>query len=430
MYTKLMNRNFTMVVIGQLISLFGNSILRFALSLYVLDLTGSAAVFGTVTAISIIPMILLSPFGGMIADRVNRRNIMVALDFITAFLVLGFGFTLSESNAIPFIAVMLILLSIIQSFYTPSVQSSVPLLQMEENLVRANSIVNQVTMLANLVGPVLGGLLYGFFGAMPIIIVSCICFFLSAILEVFIHIPHEKRQGKANILQTVKGDFAESMGFMTKEQPDILKTMLIIAAFNFLIASMINIGMPYMVRTVLKLSSELYGITEGLMAGAGIIGGIIAGVIANKFQTRKLYVLLIASGISIVPIGIAFLYKLTPMVSYGIITVCVMLMQLTFTVFSIFTLSATQKKTPTHLLGKVTAYIMTLTMCAQPIGQALYGVLFDMLSYQLYILLIATAAVAAIVGLSSKKIFSRLDSKEASPFHDCPSSQLPGMQID
>lgn len=79
MSQKLFNRDFTLVAIGQLISLFGNAILRFALALYVLDATGSAAVFGTVTAIAVIPTILLSPFGGILSDRVNRRNIMAAL---------------------------------------------------------------------------------------------------------------------------------------------------------------------------------------------------------------------------------------------------------------------------------------------------------------------------------------------------------------
>ena len=151
---KLFNRNFVMVVIGQLISLFGNSILRFALALFVLDITGSATIFGTVTAFAVIPTIILSPFGGMIADRVNRRNIMVVLDFLTSLLVLGFGFILSDKNAVPLIATVLVLLSIIQACYTPSVNSSVPLLQEEKNLVKANSVVNQVTMLANLIGPI------------------------------------------------------------------------------------------------------------------------------------------------------------------------------------------------------------------------------------------------------------------------------------
>lgn len=75
--TKLFQRDFTMVVIGQIISLFGNGILRFALPLYLLRETESSALFGMVTACSFIPMVIFSFFGGVIADRVNKRNIMV-----------------------------------------------------------------------------------------------------------------------------------------------------------------------------------------------------------------------------------------------------------------------------------------------------------------------------------------------------------------
>ena len=81
-------KDFTLVVIGQIISLFGNAVVRFALPLYLLNQTGSSALYGTVMACAFIPMIILSPVGGMIADRVNKRNIMVALDFTTAGLIL------------------------------------------------------------------------------------------------------------------------------------------------------------------------------------------------------------------------------------------------------------------------------------------------------------------------------------------------------
>ena len=73
----LFQKDFTLVVIGQIISLFGNAILRFALPLYLLRETGSPSLFGAVTACSFIPMIIFSLFGGVLADRVNKRNIMV-----------------------------------------------------------------------------------------------------------------------------------------------------------------------------------------------------------------------------------------------------------------------------------------------------------------------------------------------------------------
>lgn len=409
MSQKLFNRDFTLVAIGQLISLFGNAILRFALALYVLDATGSAAVFGTVTAIAVIPTILLSPFGGILSDRVNRRNIMAALDFATAALALGLGLLLSEENAVALITVTLLLLSVIQACYTPSVNSSVPLLQAEGNLVKANAVVSQVSMLANLIGPVLGGVLYGFFGAMPIILVSGVCFFLSAVLELFIHIPFQPLDAKTSILQIVKDDLRESIRFMTREQPDILRITLMIAVYSLFVVSTITVGLPYMVRTVLGLSSQLYGAAEGLMAAAGIAGGIASGFLAGRLKTSRLYWLLVLSGAALVPVGAAFLLDCGPMTCYIVITICIMAMQLLIALFSIFMLSLAQSRTPSHLLGKMTAYIMTLTMCAQPVGQALYGVLFDRFAGSLYLPLIATALIAAAIGLASRGLFARLE---------------------
>lgn len=409
MSQKLFNRDFTLVAIGQLISLFGNAILRFALALYVLDATGSAAVFGTVTAIAVIPTILLSPFGGILSDRVNRRNIMAALDFATAALALGLGLLLSEENAVTLITVTLLLLSVIQACYTPSVNSSVPLLQAEENLVKANAVVSQVSMLANLIGPVLGGVLYGLFGAMPIILVSGVCFFLSAVLELFIHIPFQPLDAKTGILQIVKDDLRESIRFMTREQPDILRITLMIAVYSLFVVSTITVGLPYMIRTVLGLSSQLYGAAEGLMAAAGIAGGIASGFLAGRLKTSRLYWLLVLSGAALVPVGAAFLLGCGPMTCYIVITICIMAMQLLIALFSIFMLSLAQGRTPSHLLGKMTAYIMTLTMCAQPVGQALYGVLFDRFAGSLYLPLIATALIAAAIGLASRGLFARLE---------------------
>lgn len=409
MSQKLFNRDFTLVAIGQLISLFGNAILRFALALYVLDATGSAAVFGTVTAIAVIPTILLSPFGGILSDRVNRRNIMAALDFATAALALGLGLLLSEENAVALITVTLLLLSVIQACYTPSVNSSVPLLQAEGNLVKANAVVSQVSMLANLIGPVLGGVLYGLFGAMPIILVSGVCFFLSAVLELFIHIPFQPLDAKTSILQIVKDDLRESIRFMTREQPDILRITLMIAVYSLFVVSTITVGLPYMIRTVLGLSSQLYGAAEGLMAAAGIAGGIASGFLAGRLKTGRLYWLLVLSGAALVPVGAAFLLGCGPMTCYIVITICIMAMQLLIALFSIFMLSLAQGRTPSHLLGKMTAYIMTLTMCAQPVGQALYGVLFDRFAGSLYLPLIATALIAAAIGLASRGLFARLE---------------------
>ena len=189
MQSTIFRRDFTMVVIGQIISLFGNAVLRFALSLYVLSLTGSAAVFGGILALSMIPTVLLSPIGGVLADRMPRQKIMVVLDFSTCALILGYALLFARSGSLGAITVFMILLALIQAVYQPSVQASVPSLVDEEGLMAANGVVMQVQALASLLGPILGGVLYAAFGLFPILWVSSACFFASAVLELFIRIP-------------------------------------------------------------------------------------------------------------------------------------------------------------------------------------------------------------------------------------------------
>ena len=150
--TKLFHKDFLLVVIGQIISLLGNGVLRFALPLYLLEQSGSATLYGAATACAFLPMVLLSPVGGMIADRVNKRNIMVALDFTTAALALCFLLLLGRVHMVGLLVVTLMLLFAIQGAYQPAVQASIPLLTDDSHLVAANAVVNQVNALSGLLG--------------------------------------------------------------------------------------------------------------------------------------------------------------------------------------------------------------------------------------------------------------------------------------
>ncbi len=134
---KLFKRDFTMVVIGQIISLFGNAILRVALPLYLLRETDSSSLFGAVTACSFILMMIFSLFGGVIADRKNKRNIMVALDFTTAAVILIFSFALGKVSLFPLMIAVLMILYSISGIYQSAVQASIPLITENNFLCRA-----------------------------------------------------------------------------------------------------------------------------------------------------------------------------------------------------------------------------------------------------------------------------------------------------
>lgn len=405
MTSKLFNRNFTLLLFGQISSLFGNTILRFALSMYILEATGSATIFASLLAISFIPTILLSPFGGILADRANRRNIMVALDVISGISILLFFFFLSESNALPATGVILVILSILAAFESPAVTACVPQMQEGDNVIRANAAVYQVSAIAGLVSPILGSIFYTIFGLYPILIASTICFFITALFECFIKLNYTPLNHQSSIFTIIKTDFATSMRFITKEQPNILKLLLLVAVINFFITGLVTVGMPFMIRNILRLSATFYGAAESALGAAAIAGSIAAGLLVSKLKIEKLYLLLVALGISCLPAGLAFLFNAAPIVSYGTIILSFVLAQFPASIFSVFGLSIIQQKTPNELLGKVMSYTAAISLCAQPLGQMAYGILFDMLSNKIFLILISASIILYLIGIASKKMF-------------------------
>ena len=251
---QLFKRNFTMVVIGQIISLFGNAILRFALPLYLLRETDSSSLFGAVTACSFIPMIVFSLFGGVIADRKNKRNIMVVLDFTTAFVIFVYYAALGNVPFVPLMIAVLMILYGISGAYQPAVQASIPLLVEPDMLMSGNAVINMVSTLSGLLGPVIGGVLFGAFGIFPILFISIGCFLISAVMEIFIHIPFEERRDGRNVFQAVGRDLRECLIFMKKEKPIFLSILWILALFNLFLSAAMIVGIPVMVVQVLQMS--------------------------------------------------------------------------------------------------------------------------------------------------------------------------------
>ncbi len=412
MKQKLFSRDFTLVVIGQIISLFGNAAIRFALPLYLLNQTGSSALYGTVMACAFIPSILLSPVGGMIADRVNKRNVMVILDFFTAAVILVFTLLMDRTNIVLLIAVVLMILFGIAGAYQPSVQASIPALVCPEQYMAANSVINTVSSFASLIGPVLGGILYSMYGLKPILLVCMVCFVLSAVMEIFIRIPFQKQGQGGGILRMVKADFAESIGFVQKKKPVIGKGMFIICGLNLFLSAMIIVAVPYLITEVLSLEADaanrLYGFAEGAMAAGGLAGGICAGVFANRLSVSKSAAILGGCAACVFPMGLSLMFVPSGMANFAVITVCCFAVMIFSTVFTVQMMSFIQTEVPQNLIGKVIAVIMTIAMCSQPLGNALYGVLFEVCRGYEYAVVLFSGVVSLGIALGAGKVFGEL----------------------
>ena len=412
MTEKLFTKNFALLILGQLTSLFGNFILKLALSMYVLEATGSAAIFAGILSAATIPTILLSPLGGILADRADRRNIMVALDALTGVSVLCAALFMSENNAIAVISTLLIILSILGAFETPTVQACIPTMLQGDNIMKGNAVVNQVASLSYLIAPMLGGVLYAMLGLEPVMYASVVCFFITALFECFIKLSYQRIQSQGGVLQIVKQDFLSNMQYISKEQTSISKMLLLTAFSRFFVMGITIVGLPFLVRTVLGLNAKYYGAAESALAVATILGSIAAGVLAEKLKIHKLSVLLASMGIFIIPAGIVFILPVNAIIKYGVTVVSFCGMQAVISIFSIFAVSLIQQRTPNHLIGKVMAYTSTVTLCVQPIGQIVYGFLFDRFYSAIYFVLIPTGIIVCIVGLSAMSFFKNMEKEQ------------------
>lgn len=404
--TTLFRRDFNLVILGQIISLFGNAALRLALPLYLLDQTGSATLYGGVSACAFVPMILMSPVGGAAADRLPKAKMMAVLDFITCAVTVGICLGLKQAPLVPLLLVGLMLLYGIQGAYQPSVQASMPLLAAPEQLVTANAAINLVASLSSLLGPVLGSVVYTQFGLEPVLWISAACFLVSAVMELFIRIPHTPRAMQASLWKTVSSEIGESLSFLFREQPVLAKGTLVVCAFNLLLSAMLLVGMPVVITQRLGLSGQLYGVAQGALAAGGLLGGLAAASLGTRLTHKICPQLLLASAGAAVVMAVPLALRCPPLVCYAVILISAVVMMLLSTLFTIVMMAFIQALTPGHLVGKVMACVMSLAMCASPLGQALYGVLFQYLPA--WGVMVAGGLASCVVAIATRRIFWRL----------------------
>ncbi len=235
---------------------------------------------------------------------------------------------------------------------------------------------------------------------------------IGSLFECFIKLSYQRMQNQGGVFQTAKQDFLSSMRYISKEQTSISKMLLLTAFSRFFVMGITIVGLPFLVRTVLGFNPKYYGAAESALAVATILGSIAAGILAEKLKIHKLSILLASLGIFIIPAGIVFLLPVNAMIKYGVTVVSFCGMQAVISIFSIFAVSLIQQRTPNHLIGKVMAYTSTVTLCVQPIGQIVYGFLFDRFYSAVYFVLIPTGIIVCIVGLSAMSFFKNMEREQ------------------
>ena len=409
----ILSKDFILVAIGRIISAFGNQILRYALPLYLLIQTGSSALFGSILAASYFPMILLFPIGGIIADRLNKRNIMLFMDLCTAILISLFCLFSGKVDVIPLLAITMIILYALDGADRPAVKASIPALIDERHIMKANSLIDMVDSTASMAGPVTGGLLFAAFGLMPILYISIGCFFGSVIMDAFINIPFEKRAITGNILATGIHDLQESFRFMLKDQPALWKISIVFGASNLFLTSLILIGLPVIITQrlgfALDTANRLYGYAQGVFAAGAILGGLLAGIFADKLKSQAGPILLISCSLCILISGTALQILNAPLAIYFILIISCGLLLTVHTVFQLQMMTFLQILTPKALVGKVISCFMCVVMCTMPLGQVIYGFVFEHIGQRLHFPFYTAGIIMLGISFITRGVFYGID---------------------
>ena len=386
------NKNFIIIVIGQVISLFGNAIQRFSMSLYLLEFTGSTATFANILAISTIPYILFAPIAGRLSDNINRKKIMVYLDLFCSILIGGYAFILLKGNdSALIVGTVMFMLSICATLYGPAVTSSIPQIVEEDKLTSANGIINQVGSIVNFVGPILAGILYGILGIKIIVIINAASFLISAIMEMFLDIPDvvekdeinciDKENNKLLSIDFVKKSFAdmkESFAYLKDEKKIVLGIIASYALCNIFLVPILSIVAPYFINVFLGLSSEIFGIVESICVLGMILGGFWISVKPNMFSMKKVHYTYFPMIAGVIVMSILGFIKLNNYALAGIFALGGLAIMLSLSLSNVLTLTFIQKQVPGEMLGRVSAFSTAVATISVAPGQLLFGQVIDM----------------------------------------------------
>lgn len=301
-------KNKIIFILGRSASIFGTQIYNFVFALLILYKTGSALNFAITLIIETIPRIIFSTYGGIIADKKERKKIIIYCDFLCAFLLLvAYLFLLKYNENLIIIFILTFILNSINTVFDISMNSSLNDLFKEENLQQMCSANEGITSLVSFIAPTLGATIYALTNFKTFVLINSISFFVSAIMETKLDFP--KRVKQLCKEKKVKDELHETIEYIFKEK--IVLVLYSAAIFiNIFFGIGVSLAFPVIVSAGLHMSEIQYGILETALSLGMLVGATILSMHKQKKSYRVIVTALMVEAISIFCLGIPYLVDL------------------------------------------------------------------------------------------------------------------------
>lgn len=357
-------RQYLYFLSGQQFSLLGSSIVQFAIIWWITIETGSPLYLSLAALLGFAPLVFLGPFTGVLADRLNRKNVIMLADFgqALATIVLIVFFFLNMASIYVVLGLLLVR-GIFQAFHSPAVQAIVPSMVPKDKLGRVNSIEYILNGVVQLGGPVIGALLLAFARIEQVLWIDPITFAVAITVLIFIKIPSARKQVEAS---SFSKDIREGFSFV-REAKGVLTLILLATILNFLITP-ISTLLPYFVKFV-----HSGGVTELALVQACLQGGFFVGgafMLFSKGFRNKIAAFVGSLVISLVGYAIV---SFTPTGLFIFMAVAALIFTIPLPVANISVRTIIQSVVPLEMQGRVVSVVISLASLATPLGMILSG---------------------------------------------------------
>ena len=364
----------------------GDAVSMVALVVLVVEITGSASAVGGALVARLLPTIA-SPLAGVIADRVDRRVVLVASDLARAVLVLGLVFATDLAT----IYVLAFLMGLARTIFNPTVRAAFPSVVGGGDLTRANGIISGTFSTSIMVGPALGGLLVASIGVDAAFLADAVTYLVSAILLSTVPMPRPRRESEdeAGFVRDLRSGFGYLLG---------ARVPLAIVVGAFLTILTINATVPaevFLAKETFGAGDAGYGLLVSLWGGGMVLGSALMAVLGDRINLVLLYFLSIFVGaLALVGTGLApvFVLALGALTVEGIAT----------GIDNVATDTILQQRVPEAFLGRVFSIRFLSYSAGEALAYPAGGLLVDAVGPRsTYILAgIATAAAGLLVLLA------------------------------
>jgi DHA3 family macrolide efflux protein-like MFS transporter len=357
---------------GQLFSLFGSTIVYFAITWWITIETRNPVFLAIASSLYILSNVIVLPFAGVLSDRLNKKQLIIFADSSQAIatIVLIIFFALNFIN-IYIVFILICVRSIFQAIHLPTVNSIIPSMVPKEKLTRINGINYLFTGLVELTAPFVGAALVLIFAIYQVFWLDIITFGIALIPLLIIPIPSVNDVNKS-VKKSFKKDF--TIGFRTLRLIPGLLIIIILAMFQNLLIRPITTLMSYYVYVVHSGGILDLAFVMGFLQGSMIIGALYTSIKKKVNHQMTIYFL----GLMIINIGY-MMFAFIPVGLIILVEISAAVFGLCFPIVNSLYQTMIQTVVPKDKIGRIIAIDFALSMSIAPVGSLASGFLTELL---------------------------------------------------